>query len=59
MPKDIDDLLNSSGHKETRFRLYAIKQEKEQSEGKDECINCGRMFNATPADKMPICKRCK
>jgi hypothetical protein len=27
--------------------------------GADECSNCGRRFDATPADKLAICPICK
>jgi hypothetical protein len=41
-------------------RLLAREAKKAcQSVGYDECVNCGRFFDASPKDKMPICRRCK
>ena len=28
-------------------------------QGADECVTCGARFNATRADKFPICRTCR
>lgn len=39
--------------------IRALQALAPESDGADECTDCGARFNATPRDKRPICPRCK
>jgi hypothetical protein len=36
-----------------------VKINRDNSDGYDECTECGKRFNASLSDKRPVCKRCK